>query len=180
MFPMIAGLGELRDVKAMLADEAAALGVPPVPAGIMVEVPAAAIMAARFAGEADFFSIGTNDLTQYTLAAERGNPRVAELASPFDPAVVELVHRVVEAAHARGRRVGVCGELAGDPAAVPLLVGLGVDELSMSPPAIARVRDGVRALDAAAARALALQALSEETAGALRARCAGTASEVSP
>jgi len=100
--------------------------------GIMVEIPAAAVCAAQFAAEVDFFSIGTNDLTQYTLAAERSNPRVAALSDAFQPAVLELIRQVIDAAHAQGKWAGVCGEMAGDPLAVPLLVGLGIDELSMS------------------------------------------------
>ena len=160
MFPMIATLAEWRAARALLAEaraEVAARGQP-VPdqllAGIMVETPAAALRAAQFAAEVDFFSIGTNDLTQYTLAAERGNPQLAALADALQPAVVELIARVVAAAHSRGRPVGVCGELAGDLQAIPLLVGLGVDELSMAPPAIAQAKQLIRTLDYAALQPL--------------------------
>ncbi len=136
MFPMIATLSELRDVKAMLAEEAASLGVPPVPTGIMVEVPAAAVMAAQFAREADFFSIGTNDLTQYTLAMDRGHPKLAPQVDGLNPAVLRLIAHTVKGARSAGRWVGVCGGIASDPCAVPILIGLGVDELSVSLPAI--------------------------------------------
>jgi phosphoenolpyruvate-protein kinase (PTS system EI component) len=134
----------------------------------MVEVPATALRAARFAEEVDFFSVGTNDLTQYTLAAERGNPQVARLADAFQPAVLQLIQMVVEAAHARGKWVGVCGELASDPLAVPLLVGLGIDELSMNPPAIPRAKQIIRELDYASARALATAAVERDTPEAVR------------
>ena len=102
----------------------------------MVEIPAAALLAREFAAEVDFFSIGTNDLTQYTLAAERGNARLAALADPLQPAVLRLIRAVVDAGRTRGKWVGICGELAADPLAIPLLVGLGVDELSMNAVAI--------------------------------------------
>jgi phosphoenolpyruvate-protein phosphotransferase len=133
MFPMIAILAEWRAARSLLAearDEVERAGHPVperIEIGIMVEIPAAALQAAHFAAEVDFFSIGTNDLTQYTLAAERGNPRVALLADAFQPAVLGLIDQVSEAAHAHGKWAGVCGEMAGDPMAVPLLVGLGLE-----------------------------------------------------
>jgi phosphoenolpyruvate-protein kinase (PTS system EI component) len=117
----------------------------------------------------DFFSIGSNDLTQYAMAAERGNPRVASLADPLHPAVLDLVRTVADAAHAHGKWVGLCGELGGDPQALPLLVGLGLDELSMAAPAIAEIKQGIRRLDYPAARALALRALGLDSAEAVRA-----------
>jgi phosphocarrier protein FPr len=153
MFPMIATLAEWRAARTLLEEarrEVIGRGLPApdrIETGIMVEIPSAAVRAAQFATEVDFFSIGTNDLTQYTLAAERGNPRVAYLSDAFEPAVLELIRQTVQAAHAHGKWVGVCGELAGDPAAVPLLVGLGLDELSMSAPAIPRAKQIVRTLD---------------------------------
>jgi phosphoenolpyruvate-protein phosphotransferase/dihydroxyacetone kinase phosphotransfer subunit len=174
MFPMIATLSEWRRGRALLQEACGEIArragkVPGrIEVGIMVEVPAAALRAARFAEEVDFFSVGTNDLAQYTLAAERGNPRVAELADAFQPAVLQLIQRVVEAAHARGKRVGVCGELASDPLAVPLLVGLGVDALSMNPPAIPRAKQIIRSLDSASARAQALAAVELDTPEAVR------------
>ncbi len=175
MFPMIATLAEWRAARSRLAEargevEQAGHSVPErIEIGIMVEIPAAALQAAHFAAEVDFFSIGTNDLTQYTLAAERGNPRVASLADAFQPAVLELIDQVSEAAHAHGKWVGVCGEMAGDPMAVPLLVGLGIDELSMALPAIPRAKQLIRALDYNTARAQAQSALKLESADAVRA-----------
>jgi multiphosphoryl transfer protein len=169
MFPMIATLNELRDVKAMLAEEAANLGVPPVAAGIMVEVPATAIMAAQFAREADFFSIGTNDLTQYTLAMDRGHPKLAPRVDALSPAVLKLIAHTVEGARASGRRVGVCGGIASDRTAVPILLGLGVDELSVSMPAIPAVKAQIRALRMDDCHRLAARALAMESAQDVRA-----------
>ena len=135
----------------------------------MVEVPAAALNAGAFAPEVDFFSMGTNDLAQYTFAAERGNPRVAVLADALHPVMLRLIAQVVDAAHAHGKWLGICGELAGDAAAVPLLAGLGVDELSMVPAAIPRARETIGALDFASARALVQAAMALETPEAVRA-----------
>jgi multiphosphoryl transfer protein len=169
MFPMIATLNELRDVKAMLAEEAAALGLPLVPAGIMVEVPATAIMATQFAREADFFSIGTNDLTQYTLAMDRGHPKLAPQVDGLNPAVLRLIAHTVKGAHPEGKQVGVCGGIASDPRAVPILLGIGVDELSVSLPAIPAVKAQIRSLRIDACRELAERALAAESAEAVRA-----------
>jgi phosphoenolpyruvate-protein phosphotransferase len=176
MFPMIATLAEWRKAREIF-DEARAeveRHGGPVPqkieVGIMVEIPAAALRATGFAAEVDFFSVGTNDLAQYALAAERGNPHVAGLADAFQPAVLQLIQMVVEAAHARGKRVSVCGELAGDPLAVPLLVGLGVDELSMNAPAIPRAKQIIRSLDYASARKLAQSVLQMDTPEDVRRR----------
>jgi multiphosphoryl transfer protein len=169
MFPMIATLNELRDVKAMLTEEAASLGVPPIPTGIMVEIPAAAIMAAQFAREADFFSIGTNDLTQYTLAMDRGHPKLAPQVDGLSPAVLRLIAHTVNGAQAEGRPVGVCGGIASDPRAVPILIGLGVGELSVSLPAIPAVKAQIRGLQMQACRELAARALAAESAEAVRA-----------
>ena len=169
MFPMIATLSELRDVKAMLAEEAASLGVPPVPTGIMVEIPAAAVMAAQFAAEADFFSIGTNDLTQYTLAMDRGHPKLAPQVDGLNPAVLRLIGHTVKGAAPLGRMVGVCGGIASDPHAVPILVGLGVTELSVSLPSIPAVKAQIRTLRLDACRELAERALAAESAEAVRA-----------
>src|SRR5688572_1085324 len=162
MFPMITTLNELRDVKAILAEEAASLGVPQIPAGIMVEVPAAAVMAAQFAREAAFFSIGTNDLTQYTLAMDRGHPKLAPQVDGLSPAVLHLIAQTVHGAHSAGRKVGVCGGIASDPAGVPILVGLGVDELSVSLPAIPGIKAQIRGLRMDACRELAEKALAAE------------------
>jgi phosphocarrier protein FPr len=169
MFPMITTLNELRDVKAILAEEAARLGVPPVPAGIMVEVPAAAVMAAQFAREAEFFSIGTNDLTQYTLAMDRGHPKLAPQVDGLSPAVLKLIAHTVNGARTSGRRVGVCGGIGSDPCAVPILIGLGVDELSVSLPAIPAVKAQIRALRMDACRELAERALAADSAEDVRA-----------
>jgi phosphocarrier protein FPr len=169
MFPMIATLNELRDVKAMLDEEAASLGVPPVPAGIMVEVPATAIMAAQFAREANFFSIGTNDLTQYTLAMDRGHPKLARQVDGLSPAVLRLIAHTVRGAQPLGRQVGVCGAIASDPGAVPILLGIGVTELSVSLPAIPAVKAQIRGLHLDDCQRLAERALAAESAQEVRA-----------
>jgi multiphosphoryl transfer protein len=146
MFPMVATVGELRAARSALERVRADLMSDASPeVGVMIEVPSAALTAARLAREVDFFSIGTNDLTQYTLAADRGNEHVAALADPLHPAVLRLIAFTGEAARAHGAWVGVCGELAGDPAATPLLLAFGVRELSMGAPAIASVKEAVRA-----------------------------------
>ncbi len=152
----------------MLAEEAASLGVQPVAAGIMVDVPATAIMAAQFAREADFFSIGTNDLTQYTLAMDRDNQQLAQLYEPLSPAVPRSIRHTVDAGHAAGRWVGVCGEMAGDPRVAVLLVGLGVDELSVSCFDLPRVKAAIRSVTLERARELAQRALGVSSASAVR------------
>jgi phosphocarrier protein FPr len=169
MFPMIATVQELRDAKAVLAEEAAALGVPAIRCGIMVEVPAVAVMAHTFAAEADFFSIGTNDLTQYTLAMDRGHPKLAPKVDALNPAVLRLIGQTVEGAHAHKRLVGICGGVAGDPHAVPILVGLGIDELSVSLPAIPTVKAQIRRLSLTTCRELAQHALQCATVEEVRA-----------
>ena len=169
MFPMIATLAEWRAARAILEAERAALGVSPVQVGIMVETPAAALLADRFAEDADFFSIGTNDLTQYTLAMDRTNPRLAPAVDGLDPAVLRLIERTVAGARARGRWVGVCGALAGDPQAIPVLVGLGVDELSVAVPAIPAVKAQIRTLSLGECRAKARLALEAPDAATVRA-----------
>jgi phosphocarrier protein FPr len=167
MFPMVATLAEWSAARDLLAD---AGGTPELmEAGVMIEVPAAALSAEALAtGAVDFFSIGTNDLTQYTMAAERGNERVAALGDALHPAVLRLIAQVTAAAEAQGKPVGICGELAGDPAAVPVLIGLGVTELSMSAPSIPAVKHAVRSTDMEAARALAHEALRRESAEDVR------------
>lgn len=170
MFPMVSNLEEVRQAKARLAEAAVELAVagvdhaPHVPIGIMIETPAAALIAAALAAEVDFFSIGSNDLVQYTLAVDRGNPRVAQLYQPYHPAVLHLIGRVVEAGQKAGRWVGICGELGGDPLATPLLIGLGLHELSMSASRIGEVRLITRSLTLARARAVAAEALNCATA----------------
>lgn len=160
MFPMVADVGEWRQARDIVEEERSALGAPAVELGIMVEVPSAALMADRFAPEVDFFSVGTNDLTQYTLAMDRMHPTLAVQSDGLHPAVLRLIARTVEAAHAHGKWVGVCGELGADPDAVPILVGLGVDELSVSVPAIAAVKAQIRTLSLGEVRPLAKQALA--------------------
>jgi multiphosphoryl transfer protein len=175
MFPMIAGLEEITRAKQFLDEAHQDLlkeGTPhawPVETGIMVEVPSAALLSDALAGAVDFFSIGTNDLTQYTLAAERGNPALAGFSDGLHPAVLALIQKVAAAAHAHGKWVGVCGELGGDPEAVPVLVGLGIDELSLAPAGIPAVKAVIRALDFKAAQLLAQRALSATSAAQVRA-----------
>jgi phosphoenolpyruvate-protein kinase (PTS system EI component) len=174
MFPMVASLSEVRAARAMLDDVRAELGLePPLEVGVMVEVPAVAVAAERFAREVDFFSIGTNDLAQYALAAERGNEHVAALAAGPVPEVLALVDLVVRGARAHGRWVGVCGELAGDPLAAALLVGLGVEELSMAAPRIPDVKEALRAVDSVEAARVAREALEADDADAVRRLAAG-------
>jgi phosphocarrier protein FPr len=169
MFPMIASLTEWRAARAILEEERTALGVPPIEVGIMVEIPAAAILAEQFAREADFFSIGTNDLTQYTLAMDRDNPKFASQVDALNPSVLHLVAQAVRGARAHGRWVGVCGGAASDPQAVPILIGLGVDELSVSVPAIPSIKAQIRTLDRTECQALSDAALTRDTAAEVRA-----------
>ncbi len=178
MFPMVSEAGELRAALALLAEARASLsadglGAGEVEVGAMVEVPAAALAASALAAQVQFLSIGTNDLVQYTMAAERGNAGVARFSDPVHPAVLRLVAAVTEAASRHACRVAVCGEAASDPAAIPLLVGLGVDELSVAPGRIPLVKEAVRAIDRDEARALAARALELEDAAAVRALVAG-------
>ena len=174
MFPMVTTVEEVRRARALVADAAAALvdrGVPvaaEMPVGIMVEVPAAALRTRHLAPEVDFLSIGTNDLTQYALAVDRGNTLVAGLGDGLDPAVLALIDAVVHGARPRRRPVAVCGALAADLQAVPVLIGLGVTELSVPATAVAGVKAAVRQVDSRAARELAERVLSLESAGAVR------------
>jgi phosphocarrier protein FPr/phosphocarrier protein len=176
MFPMVATLEELRAARAILEPIARA-GGHAIEIGIMVEVPSAALVAERLAAEADFFSIGTNDLTQYTLAMDRGHPALAAQADGLHPAVLRLIAMTVAAAHRHGRWVGVCGGLAGDPVAVPALVGLGVDELSVSPPSVPTVKAQVRSLSSRDCQRLAQALLELGTAAEVRAAIASFAVE---
>jgi multiphosphoryl transfer protein len=172
MFPMVSTVGELLAARRVLGDAVVAEGAGPPPGlrvGIMVEVPAAALKAAAFAPNVDFFSIGTNDLTQYALAADRGNDAVATLVDALDPGVLALVAAVTGA----GRPVAVCGELAADELATAVLIGLGVRELSVSPAAVPGVKQAVRAVDTTVAAALAARALAAPDAAAVRAVLAG-------
>ena len=173
MFPMVGALEEYRAARAVLDDARRELGAGDrLEVGIMVEVPSAALAADRFAREVDFFSLGTNDLAQYTMAAERGNEHVAALAEGPVPALLRLAAMVTRAARAHGRWVGACGELAGDPAAAALLVGLGLRELSMAPARIPEVKQVVRGLALEAAEAAAAAALDRDSAAEARAEAA--------
>jgi len=169
MFPMIATLAEWRAARALVERERAALGVPSIPVGIMVETASAALIADRFAREADFFSIGTNDLTQYTLAMDRTNPRLAPQVDALHPSVLRLIERTVAGAKAHGRWVGICGALAGDAHAVPVLLGLGVHELSVDVPLVPSVKARVRTLSLEECRATALEALEAGDGAEVRA-----------
>jgi len=169
MFPMVATMQDWRLAKAVFEEERERLGVEPIPVGIMVEVPSVAVMAPQFAAEVDFFSVGTNDLTQYTLAMDRGHPKLAAQVDGLNPAVLRLIAQSVTAAHAADRWVGVCGGMASDPQAVPLLVGLGVDELSVSIPAIPAVKAQIRLLSLATCQNLAARALDLNSAAEVRA-----------
>ena len=170
MFPMVSTAAELDAALALLEQARAETGVrAELEAGIMVEVPAAALLAEQLAARAQFFSVGTNDLTQYTMAAERGNELVGDLLAGAQPAVLRLIRLVAAGAAVHGRTVGVCGELAGDPAAAVLLVGLGVRELSMAPPLIAEVKQALRSVTLADAITAADRAVNEADATAARA-----------
>ncbi|WP_263560707.1 phosphoenolpyruvate--protein phosphotransferase [Paenibacillus polymyxa] len=170
MFPMIATLNEFREAKAVLLEEKEKLvaeGVSvseEIQLGIMVEIPSTAVLADQFAKEVDFFSIGTNDLIQYTMAADRMNERVSYLYQPYNPSILRLVKMVIDAAHREGRWVGMCGEMAGDTTAIPLLLGLGLDEFSMSATSILPARSQISKLSRADMEKLAVKALDMQTA----------------
>ena len=169
MFPMVATLGEVRQAKNILRACMAELAAenkpynPKPQLGIMIEVPAAALCADQLAREVDFFSIGTNDLTQYTLAVDRTNSSLSYLASALQPAVLRLIQRVIECGHQAGIWVGLCGELAGDPQAIPVLLGLGLDEFSMNPAAIPQAKEVIRKWHTGKAKAISAQVMSCET-----------------
>ncbi|MCW5339341.1 fused PTS fructose transporter subunit IIA/HPr protein [Pseudomonas aeruginosa] len=169
MFPMVGSLDEWRQARDLALRLREEIPLADLQLGIMVEVPSAALLAPVLAREVDFFSVGTNDLTQYTLAIDRGHPSLSAQADGLHPAVLQLIDMTVRAAHAEGKWVGVCGELAADPLALPLLVGLGVDELSVSARSIALVKAGVRELQLVAARGLARKALGLASAAEVRA-----------
>lgn len=169
MFPMVSGVEEVREAKAVVEREKAALGITdPVRIGIMVEVPSAALLAEHLASEVDFFSIGSNDLAQYVLAMDRDHARLAELADALHPAVLRLIAETVRGAHALGKRVALCGNLADDPEALPVLLGLGLDALSVSPSSIPAVKGRIRRLNMEVCATLAADALSMLTAKDVR------------
>jgi phosphotransferase system enzyme I (PtsI) len=167
MFPMVATLKEFRAAKKMydeerqkLVDEGIAVA-DGIQVGIMIEIPAAAVLADRFAKEVDFFSIGTNDLIQYTMAADRMNEQVSYLYQPYNPSILRLIKNVVDSAHAEGKWAGMCGEMAGDQMAVPLLMGIGLDEFSMSATSILKTRSLMKRLDTTKMQELANRALKD-------------------
>lgn len=168
MFPMVSDVLEIRQARAMIEELRLELGAPPVQIGIMIEVPSAALLADKLAPEIDFFSIGTNDLTQYTLAMDRGNSALAAKHDGLHPAVLRLIAHTIESAHKHGKRADICGELGSDPLAVPILLGLGMDELSVSIPSVPTVKAQVRTLKIANLRSLARQALECSTAQEVR------------
>ncbi|MBO0996127.1 phosphoenolpyruvate--protein phosphotransferase, partial [Bacillus sp. SD088] len=169
MFPMIATISELKEAKAILQEEEEKLvarGVEvsdSIEIGMMVEIPSTAVLADQFAKEVDFFSIGTNDLIQYTMAADRMNERVGYLYQPYNPAILRLVSMVIDAAHQEGKWVGMCGEMAGDPIAIPLLLGLGLDEFSMSATSILPARSQIKELEKEQAKTIKETVLSMNT-----------------
>ncbi|WP_421384314.1 phosphoenolpyruvate--protein phosphotransferase [Bacillus salacetis] len=169
MFPMISNLNEFREAKSILEEEKSKLietgekVADSIELGIMVEIPSTAVMADVFAKEVDFFSIGTNDLIQYTMAADRMNERVSYLYQPYNPAILRLVKMVIDAAHKEGKWAGMCGEMAGDEIAIPILLGLGLDEFSMSATSILKARSQIRSLNKSDMEALAKQVLELDT-----------------
>lgn len=169
MFPMIATVSEFREAKAILLEEKEKLvanGVQvsdSIEIGMMVEIPSTAVMADQFAKEVDFFSIGTNDLIQYTMAADRMNERVSYLYQPYNPAILRLISMVIEAAHKEGKWAGMCGEMAGDPIAIPLLLGLGLDEFSMSATSILPARTQIKELSKEQAQSVKEKVLAMST-----------------
>jgi phosphotransferase system enzyme I (PtsI) len=169
MFPMIATLDEFRAAKTILEEEKKKLisegqsVAEGIEIGIMVEIPSTAILADQFAKEVDFFSIGTNDLVQYTMAADRMNQRVSYLYQPYSPSILRLVKMVIDASHAEGKWTGMCGEMAGDETAIPILIGLGLDEFSMSATSILKARSQIRNLKKSAMEKLAQEVLNMQT-----------------
>ncbi len=167
MFPMIATVQEFKDAKAIFEEEKANLvasGVEvsdDIQVGMMMEIPAAAMIADKLAKYADFFSIGTNDLIQYSMAADRGNERVSYLYQPYNPSILRLIKNIIDASHKEGKWTGMCGEMAGDQIAVPLLLGLGLDEFSMSATSILKTRSLIKKLDSKEMKELAYKAVSD-------------------
>lgn len=166
MLPMVSGVGEVQRAREILDEVIDRLKKQDVHIpqklqfGIMIEVPSAALLAEHLAPLVDFFSIGTNDLTQYSLAVDRTNERVAALASPYNPAVLRLIKMTIDAAHRHQKWVGLCGELGGDAAAVPLLLGMGLDEFSMAPSSIPVVKEAIRSWTKKDCKAVAEKALA--------------------
>ena len=186
MYPMISGLAELEQANALLEECKAGLrraGVPfdeQLEVGIMIETPSAVIIADTLARRTKFFSLGTNDLIQYSLAVDRTNEKIAHLYEPTHPAIVRLLKLTVDAAHQHGNWAGVCGEMAGDPVLVPLLLGLGVDELSAAPAMVPQIKFLIRRLKISEARELAAFALQSESSADILSRCADLVHAAAP
>jgi phosphoenolpyruvate-protein kinase (PTS system EI component) len=174
MFPMVTKASEIRSARAILEEVRSELRAASVPfaenveVGIMVEVPAAAVLADQLAADVDFFSIGTNDLSQYTLAMDRTNTELLAQVDALDPSVLRLISGVIQAGHSKGRKVGVCGELAGEPPAIPILLGFGLDEFSMNSPAIPTAKKVIRSIKLEQAREVAARVLQLESAEQVR------------
>jgi phosphotransferase system enzyme I (PtsI) len=186
MYPMISGVDELCQANRLLDECRNELRDANIPydaameVGAMIEVPSAVLVADALARQTDFFSIGTNDLIQYSLAVDRLNERITHLYEPTHPAIVRLIKGTVDAAHQRGIWVGVCGEMAGDPVLVPLLLGLGVDELSAAAMVVPRIKFVIRRLKMTEARELAAFALQSESGAEILARCQALVSQIAP
>jgi phosphotransferase system enzyme I (PtsI) len=186
MYPMISGVEELKQANAILEEckeQLRAEGKPfddKLETGAMIEIPSAALAADALAKRVQFFSLGTNDLIQYSLAVDRMNEKIAHLYEPSHPAILRLIQMTVEAAHRKGLWVGVCGEMAGDPAMVPLLLGLGVDELSCAPPLVPRIKKLVRQIKQSEAEALVKQALECDSGTEIHALSQQLARNVAP
>jgi phosphotransferase system enzyme I (PtsI) len=186
MYPMISGLDELNQANALVEKCKAELRIEKIPfdenleVGVMIEIPSAALIADALAKRAKFFSIGSNDLIQYTLAADRTNEKVSHLYEPTHPAIIRLIKATIDAAHVNGIWAGVCGEIAGDPVLVPLLIGLGVDELSAAPPVIPEVKYMIRRVKMSEAQALAEFALKCESPSEIYAHCLEVAKQTAP
>jgi phosphocarrier protein FPr len=174
MLPMIASVTEVRAAKVILGEVQAELNQAGISfdaamkVGIMVEVPAAVAIADQLAAEVDFFSIGTNDLSQYVMASDRTNPRVANLVDALHPAVLRMVQQTIQAAHAAGISVGLCGELAADTLATPILLGLGLDELSVNPQSIPGVKQAIARFSIVESEAIVASALQQDSAKHVR------------
>ncbi|MFB2839325.1 putative PEP-binding protein [Floridanema evergladense] len=171
----IAPLEEVKAAKGILSEVQSELRQPNIPVagtislGIMIEVPSAVVLASRLAAEVDFFCIGTNDLSQYVMASDRTHPQVAALADAMHPAVLLMVQQTVQAAHRAGIWVSLCGELAAEPAATAILLGLGIDKLSVNPPAIPVIKQAISQLSVAACEDLAVRALQQNSVAQVKA-----------
>jgi len=186
MYPMVSGLDELLQANALVEECKAALTSrniafdPNVEIGVMIEIPSAVLAADALARRVKFFSIGTNDLIQYSLAVDRLNEKIAHLYEPTHPAILRLIQMTVDAGHKNGIWVGVCGEMAGDPDTVPLLLGLGVDELSAAPPLVPQIKYLIRRMKMSEARALAEFSLNCESAAEILARSQALTRQIAP